>query len=174
MVAKGRRRRLKPVRLWREVPILLAIALQMSPAASTDFHARVTQSKLAESASTGPAYQKQMWERIGNPTTDAYKACLAGVQDADKGPFTLVADVGADGRLARIAVQPETAVARCMASHFTSLMLPAPPATPAPYPVEVDFSIKHWCADARAMHRMELRRADIDTLASLRCPCGLE
>lgn len=125
------------------MPILLAIALQLTANTSADFRARVTQAKLAEGAATGPAYQKQMWERIGNATTDAYKSCLSGAQNADKGPFTLVADVAADGRLARIAVQPETAVATCMASHFSSLVLPAPPASPAPYPVEVDFSIKH-------------------------------
>lgn len=124
------------------MPILLAIALQLSPDAGADFHTRVTQAKLAEGAATGPAYQKQMWERIGNATTDAYKACLASTQPPDKSPFTLVADVAADGRLSRIAVQPETKTAQCMASHFASWMLPAPPAKPAPYPVEVDFSIK--------------------------------
>ncbi|QNK03200.1 peptidase C13 [Dyella telluris] len=122
--------------------ILLALALQLSPATSADFHARVTQAKMAEGAATGPAYQKQMWDRIGNLTTDAYKACLAGVQASDKTPFTLVANVGADGRLTGIAVQPEIAVAKCMASHFTGLTLPAPPAQPAPYPIEIDFSIK--------------------------------
>jgi hypothetical protein len=124
------------------MPILLAIALQLSPTAGADFHARVTQAKLAEGAATGPAYQKQMWDRIGNATTDAYKTCLAGTQPPDKSPFTLVANVTADGRLIDIAVQPDIAVAKCMASHFTGLTLPAPPATPAPYPVEIDFSIK--------------------------------
>jgi hypothetical protein len=122
--------------------ILLAVALQLSPATDADFRTRVTQAKLAEGATTGPAYQKQMWDRIGNATTDAFKACLASVQPPDKSPFTLVADVAVDGRLSRIAVQPETPVAQCMASHFASWTLPAPPAKPAPYPVEVDFSIK--------------------------------
>ena len=122
--------------------LLLAIALQLSPSAGADFHVRVTQAKLAEGAATGPAYQKQMWDRIGNATTDAYKSCLAATQPPDKSPFTLVADVAVDGRLSRIAVQPETQVAQCMASHFASWTLPPPPAKPAPYPVEVDFSIK--------------------------------
>jgi hypothetical protein len=124
------------------MPILLTLALQLSPTTGTDFHTRVTQAKLAEGAATGPAYQKQIWERIGNTTTDAYKACLAGTQPPDKSPFTLVADVTPDGRLTGIAVQPEIPVAKCMASHFTGLTLPAPPAKPAPYPVEIDFSIK--------------------------------
>ena len=124
------------------MPILLAVVLQLSAPTGADFHARVTQAKLAEGAATGPAYQKQMWDRIGNLTTDAYKACLAGTQPPDKSPFTLVANVAADGRLTDIAVQPELPVAKCMASHFTGLTLPAPPAKPAPYPVEIDFSVK--------------------------------
>jgi hypothetical protein len=122
--------------------ILLAIALQLSPTTDADFHARVTQAKLAEGAATGPGYQKQMWDHIGNLTTDAYKACLAATQPPDKSPFTLVANVTTDGRLTGIAVQPETAVAKCMASHFSAVTLPAPPARPAPYPIEIDFSIK--------------------------------
>ncbi|HET6553549.1 MAG TPA: peptidase C13 [Dyella sp.] len=123
--------------------VLLALALQLAPAAGSDFHARVTQAKLAEGAATGPAYQKQMWDRIGNPTTDAYKSCLASNAPADRSPFTLVADVMADGRLAQIEVQPQTPIARCMAGQFATWMLPAPPASPAPYPVEIDFSIKN-------------------------------
>jgi hypothetical protein len=122
--------------------IVLALALQFSPVAGSDFHTRVTQAKLAEGASTGPAYQKQMWDRIGNSTTDAYKSCLASNAPADKAAFTLVADVLADGRLSHIAVSPETGVARCMAGQFATWTLPAPPAKPAPYPVEIDFSIK--------------------------------
>lgn len=122
--------------------ILLAVALQLSPTAGADFLARVSQAKLAERAASGPAYQKQMWDRIGNPTTDAYKSCLASNTPTDKAPFTLVADVLADGRLGHIAVHPETAVAKCMAGQFASWTLPAPPAKPAPYPIEIDFSIK--------------------------------
>jgi hypothetical protein len=124
------------------MPILLAIALQLSPSTGADFHARITQAKLAEGAATGPGYQKQMWDRIGNATTDAYKSCLASNTPADKSPFTLAADVLPDGRLAHIEVQPETTVAKCMAGQFASWLLPAPPAQPKPYPIEIDFSIK--------------------------------
>ncbi|MHA6204822.1 peptidase C13 [Dyella soli] len=123
------------------MPILLALALQLSPAAGADFHARITQAKLTEGAATGPAYQKQFWDHIGNGTTDMYKSCIASNMPADKTPFTLVANILADGRLAQIAVQPETPVARCMAGQFASLMVPAPPAQPTPYPIEIDFSV---------------------------------
>ncbi|WP_199098568.1 peptidase C13 [Dyella sp. ASV21] len=122
--------------------VLLALALQLSSDVSPDFQERVSQAKLAEGAAVGPAYQKQMWDRIGNPTTDAYKSCIASNAPADKSPFTLVADVLPDGRLARLQVQPQTAVAKCMAGQVSSWVLPAPPARPAPYPIEIDFSVK--------------------------------
>ncbi|WP_445144900.1 peptidase C13 [Dyella sp. Tek66A03] len=121
--------------------VLLALALQLSPAAGADFHARITQAKLAEGAATGAAYQKQVWDRIGHPTTDAYKSCIDSNKPTDKGPFTLVADVMPDGRLVQIDVQPQTAVAKCMAGQFANWMLPEPPAQPKPYPIEIDFSI---------------------------------
>lgn len=122
--------------------IVLAVALQFSPALDAEFQARVSRAKLAEGAASGPAYQKQMWDRIGKTTTDAYTSCLASSAPADKTPFTLVADVDSDGRLKRIVVEPSTPVARCMASQFSSWQLPAPPTQPAPYPIEIDFSIK--------------------------------
>ncbi|WP_114240362.1 peptidase C13 [Dyella sp. C9] len=124
------------------MPILLALALQLGPAISDDFQARVSQAKLAEGAGSGPAYQKELWDRIGNPTTDAYKSCLASNTPADKTPFTLVANVMSDGKLARIQVQPTTEVAKCMAGQFSSWTLPVPPSSPVPYPIEIDFSIK--------------------------------
>lgn len=122
--------------------ILLALALQLSPAVSDDFQARVSQAKLAEGAASGPGYQKDMWDRIGNPTTDAYKSCLGSNKPADTSPFTLVASVTTDGHMQRIEVQPQTAVAKCMAGQFSNWVLPVPPAQPKPYPIEIDFSIK--------------------------------
>lgn len=122
---------------------LLAMALLLAPAAAggDDFHARVTQGRLAEAAATGSAYQKALWAKIGNPMTDTLKACIARNAPADKSPFTLVADVGTDGRPARIDVQPATPLATCLASSFVTWTLPAPPKDPAPYPIEIDVSI---------------------------------
>jgi hypothetical protein len=122
---------------------LLALALLLNPATTggDDFHDRVTQGRLAEAAATGPAYQKALWAKIGNPMTDALKACIARNAPADKSPFTLVADVGADGRPAHIDVQPATPLATCLASSFVTWTLPAPPGQPAPYPIEIDVSI---------------------------------
>lgn len=122
---------------------LLALALLLNPATTggDDFHDRVTQGRLAEAAATGPAYQKALWAKIGNPMTDALKACIARNAPADKSPFTLVADVGVDGRPAHIDVQPATPLATCLASSFVTWTLPAPPGQPAPYPIEIDVSI---------------------------------
>lgn len=121
-----------------------AMLLAAAPGAVDDsFSDRVTQGKLAEASATGPAYQKALWSRIGNPTTDALKGCIASNAPADKSPFTLVADVRADGKPARIEVLPPTPVATCMAGQFAGWTLPAPPKQPAPYPIEIDFSIVH-------------------------------
>ncbi|EIL98139.1 peptidase C13 [Rhodanobacter thiooxydans] len=126
------------------MPLPLAVALLFATTPgppSQDFSARVTQGRLAEAAAGGPAYQKQLWSRIGDPVTTALKDCIAHHAPADKSPFTLVADLRADGRPTRIEVLPPTPVATCMAGRFTGWTLPPPPATPAPYPIEIDFSI---------------------------------
>jgi hypothetical protein len=123
---------------------LLVLALLLAPTASgSDFHDRVLQGRLAEAAASGPAYQKSLWAKIGDPMTDTLKACIARNRPADKSPFTLVADIGADGRPARVDVQPATPLATCLASSFVTWTLPAPPKQPAPYPIEIDVSITH-------------------------------
>lgn len=126
------------------MPLPLAVALLLAATGGPpgqDFSARVTQGRLAEAAASGPAYQKQLWNRIGDPTTTALKGCIARHAPADKSPFTLVADLRANGQPTRIEVLPPTPVATCMAGQFAGWTLPPPPATPAPYPIEIDFSI---------------------------------
>ncbi len=123
--------------------LALAGLLGAAPAAAgDDFASRVQQAKLAEAAATGPAYQKALWDRIGKATTEAYKACIDSDKATGKSPFTVVLDVDAQGRPQRLAAEPATPVANCMAARFAKWTLPAPPAAPAPYPLEVDFSIK--------------------------------
>ena len=123
------------------MPILLALALaaQQAPADDADFQTRASIARQAEHAATGPDYQKAMWGKIGNPTTDAYGACLKSNQ-MDQTPFSMVADVAGDGRLTHLVVRPETGVAKCMAGQFANWQLPTPPA--APYPIVIDFSVK--------------------------------
>jgi len=120
---------------------VLALALLLGSPHQGGFPARVAQARRVEAGTSGTAYQKALWKQIGNPTTDAYRGCLASNAPADTTPFTLVADVGADGKPDHVEVMPATPVARCMAGQFTTWTLPKPPAKPAPYPIEIDFSI---------------------------------
>lgn len=123
--------------------LALALLLGATPAnTSAAFRERVQSARMAEAAATGPAYQKALWDKIGTPTADAYKSCLAGNKPGDKLPFTLVLDVDANGKPQRLAVQPDIAVAHCMAGYYATWTLPVPPTAPTPYPLEMDFSIK--------------------------------
>jgi hypothetical protein len=128
--------------------ILLAIALQLlPPTARVDegFAARVTRGRLVEVGPTGPAYQKALWAQITGPMTTALRHCLASNAPADRSPFTLVADVAADGRATHAAAEPATPVANCMAAWLASTALPTPPklADQPVYPIEIDVSITH-------------------------------
>jgi len=125
---------------------LLALALLLGAPQGTsadNFATRVTQGKLVEAGSTGPAYQKQLWNRITDSSAAALKACIVSNAPADKSPFTVVADVAPDGKPRRIDVQPATPVANCFALSLGKMTLPAPPKLPdsASYPIEIDVSI---------------------------------
>lgn len=127
-------------------PFLFVLALVFAgnaaaTAPAQSFADRVTQGRLAEAGKTGPAYQKALWQKIGNPTTDAYKICVTSNAPAGKTPFTLVADIDAKGKPSHIEVMPPLPVAACMAGQFATWALPPPPAQPKPYPIEIDFSI---------------------------------
>jgi hypothetical protein len=121
--------------------LLFLALLSASGMPADDFPTRVQQAKLTEAAKDGPEYQKKLWAAIGDRTTDVLKQCIASLPRPDKSPFTLVADVHADGSLGRVEVRAPTDVATCLLSRFATWTLPAPPASPAPYPIEVDFSI---------------------------------
>lgn len=123
---------------------VLAFALLLgatSTSANDDFQARVHAAKMAEAATTGSDYQKALWGKIEAFTASAYKSCMAGNKLDGKRPFTLVLDVDAHGKPRNLAVQPDIPVAHCMAGYYAAWTLPTPPASPAPYPLEIDFSI---------------------------------
>lgn len=121
--------------------LLFLALLSAADTPADDFPARVQQAKLAEAAAGGADYQKKLWDAIGDRTTDTLKSCIASLPKPDKSPFTLVAEVHPDGSLGRVEVRAPTDLATCLRDRFASWTLPAPPASPAPYPVEVDFSI---------------------------------
>lgn len=131
--------------------IVLAVALLLggtpSGAASTapdnSFAARVLRGKLVEAGSTGPTYQKLMWEQLNAPLTGALKGCIAVQSPADKAPFTVVLNVDSDGALSDVEAQPATPVAECVTAWFRTIKLPVPPTLPTMtnYPLEIDVSI---------------------------------
>ena len=126
--------------------IVLAFGLLLGAATgptNDTFAARVRSGKQAEAAATGTAYQKQLWARLGDAATVALTGCIARNAPADKSPFTVVADVPADGTPRRIDVRPATPVARCFAGWLGTMTLPTPPwhAGASGYPIEIDVSI---------------------------------
>ncbi|HEX7816542.1 peptidase C13 [Dyella sp.] len=124
---------------------VLAIALLLVTIcafARDDFDQRVQAAKMAEGTATGPAYQRAFWDKTGNPMTDALKSCIKSNEPADKSPFTLVADISADGHPQRVDVRAPTPLARCLAGQFSGWTFPKPPLKEgASYPVEIDVSV---------------------------------
>jgi hypothetical protein len=126
---------------------LLTVALLMgAPQAATapdTFAERAQRAHMAEGAASGPAYQKQFWDKTAKVLTDAYRECIASNND-DKTPFTLVADISPDGHPLHVDVQAPIPVARCVAAQFSSWTFPAPPKFPgsANYPIVIDISVK--------------------------------
>jgi hypothetical protein len=119
----------------------MLLALIFAFAGADGFDARVQAAKALEVKPDGKAWQGTLWDRIGNPATDALKGCIASNAPADKRAFTLVAKVDAKGQTSDVAVQPATPVATCFAGQFATWSLPAPPKAPAPYPMEIDISM---------------------------------
>jgi hypothetical protein len=118
--------------------MLLALALAV---AGSGFETRVQAAKALEQTADGKTWQSALWDRVGNPATDALKDCIASNAPADRSPFTLVANVGKDGRSSNVDVRPATPVARCFTGQFAAWTLPVPPKAPAPYPVEIDVTM---------------------------------
>jgi hypothetical protein len=126
--------------------IILALALLLaSPATGHDdsFAARVLRGRMVEAGPTGADYQKALWQQINDPAAAALKGCIARHAPADKSPFTVVANVRADGKPDQVLAQPATPVAECFADWLATNTLPLPPALDDEpvYPIEIDVSI---------------------------------
>lgn len=126
--------------------IIFSLALLLAaPGGGHDdgFAARVLRGRLVEAGPTGAAYQKALWQQINDPAAAALKTCIVQHAPADKSPFTVVADVLADGRPDHVMAQPATPVASCFAQWLATNTLPLPPALASEpvYPIEIDVSI---------------------------------
>jgi hypothetical protein len=120
------------------------LLLDTSPTASTTpFAERVARGKAMEKNADGPAYQKLLWQDITTTMTVALRGCLTSNAPADKSPFTLVSDVGPDGRTLHVDVKPATPVATCLAGQFATWRLPIPPklSNATAYPIEIDVTM---------------------------------
>jgi hypothetical protein len=124
--------------------IVIALALLADPQPTVDtFTQRVHLAKMMEGSATGPAYQKQFWDKTKEPMTEALHGCITSNAPADKSPFTLVADISPDGHPLHVEVRAPTPVARCLAGEFSLWTFPAPPKTAdlVDYPIEIDVSM---------------------------------
>ena len=119
----------------------MLLALMFAFTGAEGFDTRVQAAKALETKPDGKAWQAQLWDRIGNPATDALKGCIASNAPADKRAFTLVASIDAKGQSSEVVVNPATPVATCFAGQFANWSLPAPPKAPKPYPMEIDISM---------------------------------
>ncbi|HEY4092560.1 MAG TPA: peptidase C13 [Luteibacter sp.] len=117
------------------------LALIFAFAGADGFDARVQAAKALETNAEGKAFQAKLWDKIGNPSTDALKGCIKSNAPADTQAFTLAAAVDAEGQTSHVVVQPATPVATCFAGQFSTWSLPAPPKTPRPYPIEIDITM---------------------------------
>lgn len=125
---------------------VLAFALLAGapPASSADpFTARVQRAKMLEASASGPAYQKQFWDKTKGPMTDALRGCITSNMPADKSPFTLVADISPDGHPLNVEVRAPTPVAKCLVGQFSVWIFPTPPnlSDSTNYPIEIDVSM---------------------------------
>lgn len=127
---------------------VIAIALLMGApqaAATADdaFSERVQHGHMAEGAASGPAYQKQFWNKTAIALGNTYRGCIAS-NVGDKTPFTLVADISPDGHPLNVDVRAPIPVAKCVAAQFSTWTFPAPPKFPGSvnYPIIIDVSVK--------------------------------
>ncbi|MBB3228280.1 hypothetical protein FHW69_002915 [Luteibacter sp. Sphag1AF] len=120
---------------------MLSMLIALSTAATPDFADRMLTAKKLEQTADGTAYQKQLWDAVTSQMTVALQGCITSNAPADTSPFTVVADVKADGHLDGVVVKPATPVARCFQGQFSTWILPAPPKQPAPYPIEIDVTL---------------------------------
>jgi hypothetical protein len=125
------------------VVVTLLMGAPQTAVAPDTFTERVRHGHMAEAAASGPAYQKQFWDKTGDPMTNTYRRCIAD-NGGDNTPFTLVADISPDGRALNVEVRAPIPVARCVAAQFSTWAFPKPPKFPGSvnYPIVIDMSVK--------------------------------
>ena len=94
---------------------------------SEPFDARVRWAKAAEQKEEFKPYVAAMEQQAGAQYASAMRFCFATVPEPQSDSFTLVADIGPDGKLNAIDVRPTTNIAACFAAGLIHVSFPPPP-----------------------------------------------
>jgi len=130
------------------VRIYLALVLMLISvvaAASEDFDKRVAIAKALENTPQGQAYVRVLYGAIGDYVQKTMFRCFPSDKKADTERFTLVADILANGKAARVQVQPETEMSGCFRAGFSSAPFPELPgyAKGGSLPIFINVKIIH-------------------------------
>lgn len=128
--------------------IYLSLVLMLIPViatASDDFDQRVATAKALEDTPQGQAYDRVLYGAIGDYIQKTMFRCFPSDKKADTERFTLVADILANGKAARVQVQPETEMSGCFRASFAGAPFPELPgyAKGGPLPIFINMKIVH-------------------------------
>lgn len=117
--------------------LLLPLALPASAAPAETFDDRVGLARRAEADPDMQAYPAAFVRHARRHLARTMRSCAASTATTGAQPFTLIADIGGDGKAAAVEVNSESDAAACFASGFTSATFPKPPDYPgrAGFPV---------------------------------------
>lgn len=98
--------------------------------------------KIEEQRATTEYFQNSMYPAIGPSLASAMKKCMSR-SAASTAKFSVVADITQDGKFTRIAYEPNTNTAACLAAAMASFRAPPPPTCDcgAALPIVIDMSI---------------------------------
>jgi hypothetical protein len=108
------------------------------------FDVRAASGKAAEQKEEFRAYYAAMNGQVGDQYAATMRSCFATVHEPQTDPFTLVADITPEGKLADVEVRPATNIAACFAAGLTAISFPKPPHYPghAGLPMVIEMRIR--------------------------------
>lgn len=127
----------------RPLCLILIFATCIAAHAQT-FEDRVRFAKEIEASDLYKAYQRVMYQRVGQHLANTMKTCFETIANPRADAFTLIADVTSTGRLRAIEVRPDTNIAKCFTEGVVAAAFPPPPAIPArdAFPIVIDMKMK--------------------------------
>ncbi|QDZ27310.1 hypothetical protein [Noviherbaspirillum sp. UKPF54] len=114
-----------------------------APVLPASFETRVQLANDAETDERFRTYKAALIRRSGRQLARTMRSCHAVEPAPGQKSVVLVAGIGAAGRATAIAVKPDNAIGRCIASGFASVRFPKPPDYPAQagFPVTMKISV---------------------------------